>query len=335
MSNAKIRLACGPYDRTSSIVHGLVKLSGMDLEVVEMKDTAKMFAGMFGGEYDASEMSLAELVCHTSRGKCDFIGIPVFPSRVFRHGFVFYNASSNIRGPRDLEGKRIGFSSLVQTASIWIRGMLVEESGTPPEKTSLHVAGFGHSNDGAFGRDPKTRDGSEIHILERRGKTDAETVGLALQEGLVDVIGTTRIPQYFGTDQRVRRLFEDYRSAEIAYFKKTRIFPIMHVLVVRKTVVHKYPELPAKLFGLFSEAKKRAYEWRDNPSSLSIVWHGSYLEDERKIFSDDPWVYGLEENTHVIEKFLSYCYNLGTSERRIEAKDLFAPSTWTLRELSA
>ena len=212
--------------------------------------------------------------------------------------------------------------------------MLFEEFDISPEKTSLHVAGFGHSIDGASKRD-KTRDGSAIRILAKRGKNDAETVGLALQEGSVDVVGTTRIPQGFGTDQEVKRLFEDYRSAEVAYFKKTQIFPIMHVLVVRKSVVEKYPDLPAKLFNLFSEAKKHAYEWRDNPSSLSIVWHGSYLEDEQKIFSADPWIYGLEENAHVLEKFLSYCHDLGTSECRIEPKDLFAPSTWTLREPSA
>lgn len=330
MSNAKVRLACGPYDRTNALVHGLVKLTGMDLEVIEMNETAQMFRRMIRGEYDASEMSLAELVYQTSRGDCDFIGIPVFPSRVFRHGFIYYNARSNIQSPRDLEGKKIGFSNLIQTASVWIRGMLFEEFDISPEKTSLHVAALGHSIDAK--REAKTRDGSALNLLDKQGKNDADTLGLALQQGLVDVIGTTRVARGFGTDRCIKRLFEDYRQAELAYFKRTQIFPIMHVVVLQQSAIEKQPDLPTRLFDLFSEAKQWAYRWRRNPSSLSLVWHGSYLEEEQRIFAGDPWVYGLEENAHVIEKFLSYCYDLGISERRIEPKDLFAPSTWALRE---
>ena len=332
MSTPTIRLACGPYDRTSAIVHGQVGIPGIDLEVVEMTETAEMFASMAAGKYDASEMSLAELVYRTSRGPCDFIGIPVFPSRVFRHGFIFYNRLSNIRRPEDLTGKKLGFANLIQTASVWIRGMLLEEFGIAPEQTELYVATLRHAADNAPSRDLRTPEGSIIHQLERRGKNAAETVALALQEGHVDAICTTRITPAFGTDRNLKRLFEHYRSAEIEYFKKTKIFPIMHVLVVQKSAIEKHPDLPTQLFNLFSESKQRAYEWQRNPSSMSIVWHGSYLEDEQKIFPNDPWAYGLAENAHVIEKFLAYCSDLGTSERRIEAKDLFSPSTWTLRE---
>lgn len=331
MSNLQLKLACGPYDRTSALVHGQVTLSGADLTVVEMEDTAKMFRGMFQGEFDASEMSLAELVYYTSRGTCDFIGIPVFPSRVFRHGFIFYNTGAAVTGPGDLEGKRIGFSKLVQTAVVWIRGMLVEEFGIPPSKTSLHVASLDpwsvRASDSL-----ETRDGSPIRVLEKLGASDANTLGLALQKGLVNVIGTTRVPGFFGKDPSVKRLFEDYRSAEVAYFRRTRIFPIMHVLVVRKSVVEQQPDLPVRLFDLFCAAKKRAYEWRTNPSSVSIAWHGAYAEQEQSIFEQDPWIYGLAPNAHVIEKFLSYCDDLGVSDSKTRPKDLFDPSTWSLRD---
>lgn len=332
MSDIRIRLACGPYDRTSAIVHGLVKLPGANFTVFEMEDTARMFAGMFSGEYDASEMSLAELAHHTSRGDCDFIGIPVFPSRVFRHGFIFYNTLSRIEGPQDLDGKKIGFSSLVQTASVWIRGILFEEFAISPQRTSLYVASQRLSAEGVSQNGLETRDGSPVRALGKLGRNDAETVGLALQEGLVDVIGTTRIPRFFGKDERIKRLFENYRSAEVSYFEKTRIYPIMHVVVVRKSLVEKQPYLPAQLFELFSTAKKLAYAWRQNPSSVSIVWHGSYVEDEQQIFQNDPWAYGLEANAHVLDKFLSYCEDLGITERKIQPKDLFHPSTWSLEE---
>ncbi len=332
MSNYKIKLACGPYDRTSAIVHGLVKIPGVDLEVIEMDETPRMFSGMFRGEYDASEMSLAELVFYTSRDKNDFIGIPVFPSRVFRHGFIFYNTQSGIRSPQDLEGKKIGFSSLVQTASVWIRGILVEEFKLSPKKTSLHVATVHHWPDDTANNDLKTRDGSVIRVLEKRGKNNAESVALALQEGIIDVAGTTRTPRFFGKDNKVKRLFENFKTAEISYFQKTRIFPIMHVLVVGKTVVEKHPDLPEKLFVLFARAKKWAYQWKKNPSSLSIAWHAAYTEEEQRIFGGDPCVYRLEKNAHVIDKFLSYCHDLGVCERKIKPKELFDPSTWSLQE---
>lgn len=125
MASQRFTLACRNYDGTNAIHRGLIKMPGVDLQVIEMSNLAEMFGSMFRGKLDISEMSLAELIYYTSRNKCDFIGIPVFPSRVFRHGFIFCNRTSNIGGPEDLDGKKIGFMRWVQTAAIWIRGMLV------------------------------------------------------------------------------------------------------------------------------------------------------------------------------------------------------------------
>lgn len=331
MAKNKITLACGKYDRTAAIIHGLIKPSGLELDVIEMNDVVRMFLGMFRGEYDASEMSLAELVYYTSRGKNNFVGIPVFPSRVFRHGFIFCNARSNINHPQDLEGKKVGFPRWVQTACVWEWGIFVDEFKVSPQNTSWHVASLQHWHNGLDKDDIKPRDGSVIHLLEKRGQTDDECVDSALLEGRIDVLGTTRPPGYFlAGDKRVKRLFENYMEAEVSYFRKTKIFPIMHVMVIHKSVMEKHPELPEKLFDLFSKAKKWAADWMEKAPSLSLAWMNRYLEEEKKVFQDDPWAYGLEKNAHVIDKFLSYCYELGISERKMEPKELFAPCTWTL-----
>ncbi len=333
MANYKLTLVCANYDRTSAIIHGLIKPSGFDLNVIEMNDVVRMFSGMFRGEYDASEMSLAELVYYTSKGKNDFVGIPVFPSRVFRHGFMFSNALSKISSPQDLEGKKIGFPRLVQTASVWQRGILVDEFNASPQHTSWHVASLQHWHDDLVKDGIKPRDGSVIHLLEKRGQGDNDCADLALLNGEIDVLGTTRPPSYFiEGDRRVKRLFENYMEVEVSYFRKTKIFPIMHVLVVRRSVAEKYPELPEKLFDLFSKAKKWAYDWMRITPSLSLAWTNRYIEEEEQVFKGDPWAYGLEKNAHVIDKFLSYCYDLGICGRKMEPKELFVPSTWTLSE---
>jgi 4,5-dihydroxyphthalate decarboxylase len=330
MPNDKITLACRNYDRTQAIIRGLVKADGFDLQVTEMTDVPKMFTAFFRGEYDASEMSLAELVYYTSRGQNDFIGIPVFPSKMFRHSFIFCNGSSGIRSPADLEGKKIAFPRLVQTACIWIRGTLVKEYQISAKNTGWYATALHHWD---AKEEVQPRDGSTVHWLEKRGKDDNETVESALLEGKIDALGTAQIPSPFiQGDRRIKRLFENYREEEASYFTKTKIFPIMHTLAVRKSAVEKHPDLPRELFRVFARSRRWAKEWLQMDPSLQIVWKNHYLNQERELFKEDPWAYGLEKNAHVINKFLSYCYDLGLSEKALTPRELFHPSTWDLAE---
>jgi len=334
MQNYRITLACRNYDRTQAVIYGLVKPPGVDLQVVETTNMPQMFSGMFHGEYDVSEMSLAELVYYASRDQNDFIGIPVFPAKVFRHGFIFYNASSGIDGPASLEGKNLGFPRLVMTAVVWIRGILADEYNIRPKNTSCYFASIQHWDDGVVGiQDVAPRDGSVIHLLEKNGKDDDETVESALMEGKIHVLGHARPPRPFRMgDERIKRLFPDYKAVEAAYFKHTGIFPIMHVLVVRKAVVDQHPDLPDKLFKLFVQSKRLANKWLRTGPSLGLVWKEQYIDDEEEFFQGDPWAYGLGENGHIISKFLSYCYAQGVSAREMSPKELFVPSTWDLTE---
>jgi len=333
MRDYKITLACRNYDRTQAILRGLVKAEGIKLEVLEMSSVPGMFSGFFRGEYDVSEFSLAELVYYASRGNDEFVGIPVFPSRLFRHGFIFCNASSDIRAPQSLQGKSIGFPRLVQTASMWIRGILIGEYEISPKDIHWYAASLHHWDSGDNRNEIQPRDGSVIHWLERKGRDENESAELALREGRIDVLGTTQFPKAFSRgDKEVKRLFPNYQDVEASYFKKTTIFPIMHVLAARRAVVDRHPDLPGRLFELFSRAKRWGREWIRMDPSLALVWKNRYLDDEEEIFQGDPWAYGLEKNAHVISQFLSYCYDLGVSKRELTPKDLFAPSTWDLAE---
>lgn len=332
MSTIKISLACRNYDRTQAILRGLIEMPGIDLRVREMDNVPQMFTGLFRGDYDVSEFSLAELVYSVSRGHDDFCGIPVFPSRVFRHGFIFCNTTSGISESKSLAGKRIGFPRLVQTASIWIRGVLSDDLGISPKDLHWYVASVHHWNASEAADEFQTRDGSVIRRLDKTGSDENESTELALREGKIDVLGTTQLPKSFGVDPRIKRLFENYREAEQAYFKKTGVFPIMHVLAARRAVVDQHPDLPAKLFQLFSKAKRWAQEWIRMDPSLALAWKNSYLEEEKKIFNGDPWVYGLKENAALLSQFLAYCYNIGVCEKALKPRGLFHPSTWDLTD---
>lgn len=335
-SPPRLRLACRNYDGTQGIIRGWEKLPGIDLEVREMESVAGMFTAMFKGEFDVSEMSLAELIYYISRNDSDFVGIPVFPSRMFRHGFIFVRKAANINEPEDLVGKRLGFLRWVQTAAVWIRGTLIDEYGITPKNSQWYAASLHHWDKEVTHTPVKLPDGSVIHIVEGEARNASQRALNALAEGRLDLLGVTesQLPRLLD-DPGVTRLFRDYKEVEVRYFKKTRIFPIMHVVVVRTSVAEEHPDLPVKLFGLFSRAKQWGRQWQRNIPSLVMAWKSHALEEEYAIFDGDPCPYGLEANRHVLNKFIGYCEAQGICARNLSPEELFAPSTWELIEQGA
>ena len=328
MSTAALRLrfAARPYDGLLPLLRGEVRVPGVELQTHEMLNVA-MFAGFMRGEYDVSEMSLAESVYYVSRGKADFVGLPVFPSRYFRHGYWFCNVSAGIASPASLRGKRIGFQRWVQTAGVWMRGQLREEHGVSPADNEWLVASV-HHWDGGHAEELRPPDGSRIRLLGQ-GAT-AENAHLALLDGRVDLMGTTELhaPKLLA-DRRARRLFPDFRRAEADYFRKTGIFPIMHLVGMRAELAARHPGLAAQLCAAFGEAQAIAQRHAAVLPSHALAWRGAYLEEEADILSRDPWRYGLEPNRHGLAKFIGYCVEQGVAARRIEPEDLFHPETWT------
>ncbi|HUK41285.1 MAG TPA: hypothetical protein VLX11_09585 [Candidatus Acidoferrales bacterium] len=335
MAHDVVNLACRNYDGTNAILRGALGLPGVNLRVNEVNDVPRMFSGMFKGEYDVSEMSLAEMIYYLTRDQCDFTAIPVFPSRLFRHGFMLCNASSNIRGPQDLTGKKIGGLRWVQTAFIWLRGMLAEEYHLDPKRVRWYVSALHHWHENGSEENITPPDGAVIERLTGEGSDEYDMTCSALMQGKIDLLMTSENRKYdqLAGDPRVKPLFPAPREAEAAYFRKTGIMPIMHVLVIRRSVAERQPELPRKLFELFCQAKKLGREWIRSIPSLTVAWKNQYLEEEKTVFAGrDPWAYGLKENFETLTKFLSYCDAQGISARRISPYDLFIPSTWELSE---
>ena len=332
-SPSKIRLAGRAYDGMLPILRGQMKIPGIEFDITETEDVPGMFAGMFKGQYDVSEMSLGELIYYTSRGKADFIAVPVFPSRMFRHGFIFVRKDSGIAKPSDLNGKKIGFLRWVQTAAIWMRGTLIEEYGVSAKDSQWYVASMHHWDDHDPGATVEPRDGSAIHMIENSGRNTTERACRALFDRQVDALGVTESQlSILLADNSVRRLFENPREVEAGYFRNTKILPIMHVLALQKNVVERHPELPEKLFRLYTDAKRWAQRWRGGIPSLVEAWPNHYLAEEQEIFKTDPWAYGLEANRHVLDTFLTYCHAQGISARRIAPEEIFCPSTLKLVE---
>ena len=325
---AKTRLsfATRPYDGLLPLLRGEVRVPGVELDTHEMLDVA-MFAGFMRGEYDVSEMSFAEAVYYTSRARAQFVGLPVFASRYFRHSYWFHNVAANIEGPQSIRGKRIGFQRWVQTAGVWMRGELCEHYGVSPKENEWYVASV-HHWDGGDPAQVQPRNGATIRLLGA-GAT-AENAHEALLDGRVDLMGTTELhaPRLLA-DRRAERLFPDYRRVEAEYFRKTGIFPIMHLVGMRAELAEQRPELPAQLFAAFSEAQRIARRHAVLPSHL-LAWRAAYIEEEDAMLGKDPWRYGLEANRHVIAKFIDYCFAQGIASRRIEPEQLFHPSTWKL-----
>jgi 4,5-dihydroxyphthalate decarboxylase len=321
----QLSFATRPYDGLLPLLRGEVRVPGVELQTHEMLNVA-MFAGFMRGEYDVSEMSLAEAVYAISRGQPDFVGLPVFPSRYFRHGYWFCNVGSGITGPDSIRGKRIGFQRWVQTAGVWMRGQLRDEHGVTPGLNEWYVASV-HHWDGGHAEELHPLDGSSIRLLGP-GNT-AENAHLALLDGRVDLMGTTEVhaPKLLA-DSRAKRLFPDYRHVEAEYFRKSSIFPIMHLVGMRAELAARRPELPAQLCAAFAEAQSIARRRASVLPSHALAWHAAYLDEETALLGADPWSYGLEPNRRLLAKFIDYCLDQGIAARRIEPEDLFHPSTW-------
>lgn len=328
----RIRLGCRNYDGTSDIMRGRLGIPGVEIEALEQENVAGMFTGMFEGAFDVSEMSLAELIYYTSRSQNEFVGLPVFPSRMFRHGFIFVRRAANIQKPEDLAGKRLGFLRWVQTAAVWVRGMLTDEYGITPKNSEWYAASLHHWDRGPAEEAVKLPGGATIRTLAGEGNAAARGLA-ALAQGKLDLLAVTesQLPALLA-DGAVTRLLENYRDVEAAYFEKTKIFPIMHVLAMRKSLADERPELPEQLFRLFTAAKQHGRRWQRSLPSLVMAWKNYALEQEGRIFGDDPCPYGLEANRHVLNKFIEYCESQGICGRNLSPEELFVPSTWDLEE---
>lgn len=317
-------MACCNYDRTRAFLEDRVPIDGIDLTCLGLPVEEVFFRMLRHREFDVAEMSLSSYVLSLFTEPPSFIAIPVFPSRVFRHSSIYINRNSGIQEPKDLVGKRVGIPEYQLTAGVWIRGMLSDEYNVPVKSVSYFNGGLeqpGRSEKLALSLPPDIR-------LQPIPET--KTLSAMLDAGEIDALYTPPMPSTFTRGSgTVKRLFEDYPTVERDYYLKTRIFPIMHTVVIRRDVYEQYRWVAQSLYKAFVHAQREVYEDLYYTSALKFMlpWLTHHVEETRAIMGQDFWPYGFEPNMLTLDTFLRYHYEQGLSKRRLDPREIFAPES--------
>jgi 4,5-dihydroxyphthalate decarboxylase len=325
----RLTLACWDYDRTRALMDGTVAPDGIELVYLNQPVEETFFRMLRYREFDCCEMSLSSYVASLDKG-APFVAIPAFPSRFFRHSCIFVSARSGIRKPEDLKGRRIGVPEYQMTAPVWIRGILSDDYGVKVTECE-HFSG----GEEEPGRDEKLKLDLPPAIRLKPIPGD-KTLSRMLADGELDALVTARAPSTFASRPNdVKRLFPDYVQVEKEYYRRTRIFPTMHTVVIRRDVYEKNPWVAQSLYKAFTEAKARAYALYNQTAALPamVPWLVAELEEARREMGEDWWPYGLEPNRKVLETFLRYHHEQGLSKQLRKPEELFARETLAVYKL--
>ena len=327
MSDVDLTFACGLYDRMLPLYRGDVKPAGINLRFLPMDGSAgarEIFDRMGGGqEFDVAEMSSSEYISHVAAGKSPFVAIPVFPSRVFRHGMVTINAKSGIKSPKDLEGKRVGVPLYTMSAGTWIRGHLQHDYGVDLSKI--------HWVQGAVNKPGPHGHPSTLPLLKPISLEDNES-GRSLNDLLeaneIQALVGTVLPKSYGKNPDIVRLFPNYREIEKDLYRRTKIFPIMHLICIRKDVYQQYPFIASSLFDAFCESKNIALSKMRDLGTLQYMlpWLTADLDEIDDVFGGDPWPYGIDPNRPTLEALMLYLHDQHIIGTKIPIDDLFVPT---------
>jgi 4,5-dihydroxyphthalate decarboxylase len=324
MARLRLTLACWDYDRTRALADGRVQPDGIELVYLNQPVEETFFRMLRYGEFDCCEMSLSSYVASLAEERPRFIALPAFPSRFFRHSCIFVAAQSGIRRPEDLKGRRLGVPEYQMTAPVWLRGILSDDYGVKVTDVQ-HLSG----GEEEPGRDEKLKlDLPPTIRLERIPKE--KTLSAMLAQGEIDALVTARAPSSFEKQpDRVKRLFPDYAQVEREYYRRTKIFPIMHTVVIRRELYEQHRWTAQALFKAFVGAKELAMRMYRQTAALPAMlpWLTAHVEEARRELGEDWWPYGLAPNRHVLDTFLRYHHEQGLSRRRLQPEELFAAET--------
>ena len=308
--NLPLSLAVGRYEHTRDL-----RPQGLSLTILEPPIEEMHFRFARFREWDVSEMSFGKAVAILAGERPDIVALPVFTSRVFRHSAIYIGEKSRIRTPKDLDGRRVGIPEWAQTAGIYVRGMLAHEYGVDLESIRWRQAGV---------REPGRIEKVELR-LPGRTKIVAvpdRSLGEMLAAGELDAVISARpVPG--------RRLFEDYEPLEIEYFRKTRIFPIMHLIVMKREVYERDRWTAMNLFKAFDEARRASLARLPDitASHIPVPWLSEHVKRWQALAGPDFWPYGIEPNRATLEAFVQYAFEQGVCRRKLSVEELFAPET--------
>lgn len=321
MSNVQLSIATGVYDHLRDLMIGKVLPDGIELTAMELPVEEIFFRMHAFQEWDVAEFSLAKYFALTASGEAPFVAIPVFPSRMFRHSAFYVSSAANISSAADLAGKRVGIPEWSQTAGVYARSMLEHQYGL--DLAAIHWVQAGVNE---AGRQEKVRLNLPTGVqVEHRSDGFLSEMLLA---GNIDAIISAREPKPFvDGDARVRRLWPDCQAAEEAYFQETGIFPIMHVIVLKRLIVGRHPWIAGNLMRAFETAKANSMRRLATVvnSAVPVPWMHTALVRAQRVFGQDPFAYGVEPNRKTLEAFAEFCVEQGVTQHRLTMAELFPP----------
>jgi 4,5-dihydroxyphthalate decarboxylase len=319
-------IACVATDRSRPVASGEVAVEGCKLDFRFGEPEAIFRDALNDRGCDITELSMASHIVTTARGDSRYIAVPVFLSRAYRHAAIFVRADSQISSLEQLKGCRIGLPEYQQTAALWVRGMMLDK-GVRAQDVQWHVGGLNAPGPGErIALDLP----SDIHLTKLSGEATLDAMLLA---GELDAIISPRVPASFG-DGGSRRLFEDVKSAETAYYRETGFFPLMHCLAVRRELAEANPWLPAALFQAFAQAKRQRFAEmaQGNVLRVSLPWIMHEFNETMRLTGGNPWPYGFARNRDEIAAIARYAHADGIATRLVSPEELFHPATYTLND---
>lgn len=351
MPDIAITMASGAYDRIRAIRDGTVKIEGCAVTYHVVEPNQLFVRNLKNQEFDVSEMSFSTYIALRDQGRSHYTAIPVFLSRAFRHSAIFVRAGRGIESPADLKGKRIGTPEYFTTMLVWMRGLLSDEYGITPsdvrwqlgpmEQPVRQVPGssmaqqrFGEGS--ATQQDDQSRqqpisDAEAEKNVEIETIPDGKTLAGMLAAGELDAVFSARPPSCFlqarEGRERVVRLFPDYRAAEQAYYRKTGVYPLMHAVGIRNSLLEQHPWIAGNLFEGFARAKDIAVADFEKLSAfaLTLPWIEAEYRATQAVLGEDIWPYGTEMNRNAIGTLCRYLHEQGFTRRRMTVDELFAP----------
>src|ERR1700716_341785 len=326
----KLSLSVCDYDRTRAIFDGRAPIEGCDVTAINLEPEESFHRAFKFAEFDVTEVSMSSYTMTTARGDAHYIAIPAFVSRLFRHSSIYIRTDRGIARPQDLKGKTIGLPEYQMTANVWVRGILQDEYGVKPSDIKWRRGGLEEA-----GREERAKISLPPDI-DIQQIPDGRTISDMLAKGEIDGLFSARAPSCFLQGApNVGRLFPDYPAIEEAYYKKTKLFPIMHGVGIRRSLVEKYPWLAVNVYKAFIKAKALCMEGRAEFGDLApnLPWPVRAYDHARKVMGEDYWAYGAHENKHALETLARYSFEQGLSVRHVPLDEMFAKPTYELTKI--
>jgi 4,5-dihydroxyphthalate decarboxylase len=324
MSRLKLNYGGVRYlDRTRALETGEISPAGIDLNYVVPASIGDLFRAVAArAEFDVAEFSLCTLMLMIGKGDNRLVGLPIFPSRAFRHEQIYINVKSGIKQPSDLAGRLVGIFEYQMTAGLWVRAHLQHDYNVSPDKIRWRTGGLfvpQHAERMHIDLPP----GVELQLIPEN-----DTLEGMLVDGRIDALVSTEPPKAFvARDIRVARLFPDVRRVELEYFKRTKFFPIMHAVVMRRDVYEANRWIAMSLLNAFNEAKRIGHEHLayQGAYAVGLPWLSLETEELNALFGGDAFPYGFQSNLGILDAMTTYAHEQGFTSRKLDPRDLFAP----------